>query len=415
LTLGGSPSTALLNAASLTLGWTGTLAPVRGGIGLDSSAWAQGDIPYISATGVWNHLAKNTTATRYLSNTGTTNNPAWAQIDLTNGVTGVLPNGNTTAASANTASAIVTRDASGNFTAGTITAALTGNASTATALQNARLIGGASFDGTGDIVPQTIASVNEATDTTCFPLFITASGTQSLQPKNNTTFRFNSSTNQFAINTILVDNGGGALSGTTPLLDFGTNLGSGTYLRMYKGASIGIASGDTTYYGYNTDWDTTAGSYKYNTANPATVIELNGTSIDLKYAASGSAGTAITFTSGLSVARSNGNVTVGAGDLSVSAGNLIVATATKGLQLKSAAVSASTANASMVTGVVLSSGTATINNSLLDSTWRGFPVRTTASGTLGTVTVTTTSGSFTITSSSGADTSTYSIVFFKAN
>jgi hypothetical protein len=35
----------------------------------------------------------------------------------------------TTAASANTASAIVQRDASGNFTAGTITASLTGNAS----------------------------------------------------------------------------------------------------------------------------------------------------------------------------------------------------------------------------------------------------------------------------------------------
>ena len=38
----------------------------------------------------------------------------------------------TTATSANTASAIVQRDASGNFSAGTITAALTGNASTAT-------------------------------------------------------------------------------------------------------------------------------------------------------------------------------------------------------------------------------------------------------------------------------------------
>jgi hypothetical protein len=39
---------------------------------------------------------------------------------------------NTDAASANTASTIVARDSSGNFTAGTITAALTGNASTAT-------------------------------------------------------------------------------------------------------------------------------------------------------------------------------------------------------------------------------------------------------------------------------------------
>lgn len=52
---------------------------------------AQGDLLYGSATNVWTALAKNATATRYLSNTGTSNNPAWAQVDLTNGVTGVLP------------------------------------------------------------------------------------------------------------------------------------------------------------------------------------------------------------------------------------------------------------------------------------------------------------------------------------
>lgn len=68
-----------------------------------------------------------------------------------NAITGILPNSNTTAASANTASAIVARDGSGNFVAGTITAALTGNASTATTLQNARLINGVSFNGSADI------------------------------------------------------------------------------------------------------------------------------------------------------------------------------------------------------------------------------------------------------------------------
>jgi hypothetical protein len=55
---------------------------------------AQGDLLYASAANTLARLAKNTTATRYLSNTGTTNNPAWAQIDLTNGVTGTLPVGN---------------------------------------------------------------------------------------------------------------------------------------------------------------------------------------------------------------------------------------------------------------------------------------------------------------------------------
>jgi hypothetical protein len=52
---------------------------------------AQGDLLYGSASNVWTSLAKDTNATRYLSNTGTTNNPAWAQVNLANGVTGNLP------------------------------------------------------------------------------------------------------------------------------------------------------------------------------------------------------------------------------------------------------------------------------------------------------------------------------------
>ena len=62
------------------------------------------------------------------------------------------------ATSANSASQIVARDASGNFTAGTITAALTGNASTASTLQTTRSIalggdlsGSANFDGSAGI------------------------------------------------------------------------------------------------------------------------------------------------------------------------------------------------------------------------------------------------------------------------
>src|SRR5262245_1646170 len=38
LTLGGSPSTALVNAASLTLGWTGTLSGTRGGTGVNNGS-----------------------------------------------------------------------------------------------------------------------------------------------------------------------------------------------------------------------------------------------------------------------------------------------------------------------------------------------------------------------------------------
>lgn len=74
---------------SLTTQVSGTLGATNGGTG--QNAVAQGDLLYGSAANTWSRLAKNTSATRYLSNTGTSNNPAWAQIDLTNGVTGVLP------------------------------------------------------------------------------------------------------------------------------------------------------------------------------------------------------------------------------------------------------------------------------------------------------------------------------------
>ncbi|PYS92486.1 MAG: hypothetical protein DMF62_00325 [Acidobacteria bacterium] len=96
--------------------WIGGVAPATGKI-LQSvagtqytnstSTWptttSQGDLLYVSATNAVSLLAKNATATRYLSNTGTTNNPAWAQVDVSNGVTGNLPvanlNGGTSASS----------------------------------------------------------------------------------------------------------------------------------------------------------------------------------------------------------------------------------------------------------------------------------------------------------------------------
>lgn len=63
---------------------------------------AQGDLLYASATDNFARLAKSSTATRYLANTGSSNNPQWDQVNLANGVTGTLPvanggTGNTTA------------------------------------------------------------------------------------------------------------------------------------------------------------------------------------------------------------------------------------------------------------------------------------------------------------------------------
>ena len=52
---------------------------------------AQGDILYASSTTVLSRLGKDANSTRVLTNTGTSNNPAWAQVTLTTGVTGTLP------------------------------------------------------------------------------------------------------------------------------------------------------------------------------------------------------------------------------------------------------------------------------------------------------------------------------------
>lgn len=133
----------------------------------------------------------------------------------------------------------------------TSTIDITGNAATATILQNARTIGGVSFNGSANIVPQTIQSINEATDTTCFPLFITASGTQSLQPLNNAGLIYNSSANTLTATTFI-----GALTGTasgnlvsggalgTPSSGVATNL-TGLVLTSGVTGVLPVANGGT--------------------------------------------------------------------------------------------------------------------------------------------------------------------------
>src|SRR5215469_14516870 len=71
---------------------TGAVDVTQGGTGI--TAVSQGDLLYGSAANTITNLAKNTTATRYLANTGTSNNPNWDQVNLANGVTGNLPVGN---------------------------------------------------------------------------------------------------------------------------------------------------------------------------------------------------------------------------------------------------------------------------------------------------------------------------------
>ena len=62
---------------------------------------AQGDLVIASGANALARLAKSTTSTQYLANTGTSNAPAWNEVALDTGVSGVLPvaNGGTNASS----------------------------------------------------------------------------------------------------------------------------------------------------------------------------------------------------------------------------------------------------------------------------------------------------------------------------
>ena len=55
---------------------------------------AQGDIIIASGANTPIRLAKSTTSTQYLANTGTSNAPAWNEVALATGVSGTLPVGN---------------------------------------------------------------------------------------------------------------------------------------------------------------------------------------------------------------------------------------------------------------------------------------------------------------------------------
>ena len=78
LTLGGSASTALVNAASLALGWTGTLAVSRGGIGVGTLA--SNGVLYGNGTSAVQALAVNASATKNFLTQTSSAAPAWGTI-----------------------------------------------------------------------------------------------------------------------------------------------------------------------------------------------------------------------------------------------------------------------------------------------------------------------------------------------
>ncbi len=158
--------TGVTGVGTLTAGtWNATaIAAIYGGTG--QTSYVQGDLLYAASSTTIGRLA-DVVAGNALISGGVGGDPLWGKIGMDTHVTGTLPvanggtgattltgyvygngtgnmtastsipNADTTATSANTANAIVARDGSGNFSAGTITATLNGNASTATSATSA--------------------------------------------------------------------------------------------------------------------------------------------------------------------------------------------------------------------------------------------------------------------------------------
>ena len=178
----------------------------------------QGDILYASGSNAPARLAKDANATRYLANTGTSNNPAWGQVNLTNGVSGTLPVGNGgTGAPTLTDGGILIGNGSGAFVAMAVLAdgeMVVGDGTTDPVAESGATLRTSIGVGTGDSPQFTGIELSHATANT-----LTASGGV-LSIEGNRVFH-----------------AGGA---DVPVADGGTNLSS------YSTGDVIYASGSTT-------------------------------------------------------------------------------------------------------------------------------------------------------------------------
>lgn len=244
-----------------------------GGTGLTS--YSQGDLLYYNSGTTLTALAKNTSATRYLSNTGSSNNPAWAQVDLTNGVTGTLP-------VANGGTGLTSFTANGIVYASSTSALTTGSAIT--------------FDGTN------FATTGSATATAFIPSGSTVPTNGIYLPTTNTVGFSTNSTERARFNS----------SGILNVLMTGAETGSTNGFQFLSPAGIG----GLTIYSSGSTRD------QIQLKNSVTTGPSSGDTCAI-----GVASGALTIKTGGSQRVSIGST----GDVTVSTGNLVIGTAGKGI------------------------------------------------------------------------------------
>ena len=243
----------------------------------------------------------------------------------------------------NTASTVVLRDASGNFSAGTITANLTGtvtgnitgNAATATALQTARNINGVSFNGTADITVtaaagtlsgNTLASGVTASSLTSVGTLTSLTVSGQIGAGNGTVgapaLAASADTNT-GIYFPAADTIGFVEGGVESMrLDASGNLGLGVtpsaWASIYRAMQVGQAGSlfgmtndqDRVGLTSNAYFDTTDSRWEYIGTGTAMRYEQDGGAHSWHTAASGTANAAISFTQALTLDAS-GNLLLG--------------------------------------------------------------------------------------------------------
>jgi len=199
------------------------------------------------------------------------------------------------ALSTNDANTIVARDASGNFSAGTITASLTGNASTATTLQTGRLINNTSFNGSQDIttanwgtarnitIGNTTRSVNGSTTYTWSLSDIGAAATNQQFYIGTTQIAINRASLSQSLTGVSIDGQAGSVANTLTRGNFLTG-------NNYNGSSATTWAVDTIVIAHKT-WVNDGLSTKLDSVFTDMYLKGNGTqsnplSIDDMYVAS---------------------------------------------------------------------------------------------------------------------------------